>query len=86
MRIFTIYLITQHFYTHQIDEIYVMGDYLLLFLCAGDVAACGAFDRAIQIAIIDRYLSEGVRDALLLGDDSFYNVLISTVNLRSYNG
>ena len=62
-----------------------MWDYLLIFLCAGDVAACGASDRAIQITIVDRHLSEGVHNALLLGNDSFYSVLISAVNLRRYN-
>ena len=39
-----------------------------------------------QITIVNRHLSEGVRGALLLGDDSFYNILISVVNLKSYNG
>ena len=63
-----------------------MWDYLFLFLCAGDVAACGASDRTTQIAIVDCHLSECVHDALLLGDDSFYNVLILTINLRGYNG
>ena len=56
-----------------------------MILCAGDVAACGAFNRAIPIAIDNHYLSEGVRGALLLGNDSFSNILISAVNLRSYN-
>ena len=60
-----------------------MCDYLLMFLCASEVTTCGAFDRAIQIMIVDCHLSEGVRGAILLGDDSFYNILISTVNLRS---
>ena len=58
-----------------------MWDCLLLFLCAGDVATCGA----IQIAIIDYHLSKGVCGALLLGDDLFYNFLILAINLRSYN-
>ena len=40
-------------------------------LCACDVAACGVIDRVIQIAIVDRHLSEGVRGTLLLGSDSF---------------
>ena len=48
------------------------------------MAACGASDRAIKIAIVDCHLSEGVRDALLLGKNSFYNILMSVVNLRSY--
>ena len=38
-----------------------------------------------QIAIINRRLIEGVQSALLLGDDLFYNLLISTVHLKSYN-
>ena len=63
-----------------------MWDYLLLFVCTCDMAACKAFDRAIQIVIIDRHLSEGVRGAPLMGGDLFYNVLISAVNLRSYKG
>ena len=63
-----------------------MWDYWLLFLCVGDVPACGSFDQVIQIMIVDRDFSEGVRGASLLGDDSFYNILISAVNLRSYNG
>ena len=49
------------------------------------MAACEAFDRAIQIAIIDRHLREGVCDVLLLPKNLFYNVLISAVNPRSYN-
>ena len=57
-----------------------------MFLCASDTAACGASDRAIQITIVDRHLSEGVRAALILGEDSFYNILISAVSQRSYNG
>ena len=40
-------------------------------------------NRAIQIAIVDRYLNEGVHGALILGDDSFYQILIFTINLRS---
>ena len=36
--------------------------------------------------IVHLHLSEGVHGALLLGDDSFYNVLILVVDLRSYNG
>ena len=55
-------------------------------VCAGDMAASGASDRAIQIAIVDHHLSEEVRGTLLLGDNLFYNDLISAVNLRSYNG
>ena len=43
-------------------------------LCAGDVAPCGASDRAIQIAIVNSQLSKGVHGARLLGDDSFYNI------------
>ena len=56
-----------------------------MFLCASDVVACGVSHRASQITIVDCHLSEGVCGALLLGDDSFYKVLISAVNL-SYNG
>ena len=57
-----------------------------MFLCARDVAARGAYDRSIQIAIINRLLSEGVHNALLLGNYSFDNVSISAINLRSNNG
>ena len=57
-----------------------------MFLCVGDVASCGVFDQAIQIVIIDCHLSEWVRGTLLFGDYSFYNILISVVNLRSYKG
>ena len=63
-----------------------MWDYVHLFYCSSDVAGCRAFDRAMQIVIVDRHISEGVCGALLLGDDSFYNILILVVNLRSYNG
>ena len=59
---------------------------LLLFLCADDMATCGVSDRAIQIAIVDCHLSEGVRVTLLLGNDSFYNIFILAINLRSYKG
>ena len=57
-------------------------DYVLY---TGDMAACGASDRAIQIAIVDHHLSERLRNALLIGKDFFYNILISDVNLRRYN-
>ena len=57
-----------------------------MFLCVDDVVACGASNRAIQIAIADCHLSEGVRNALLLGDNLFYSILISAANLRSYKG
>ena len=53
---------------------------------AGCVAACKAFDRAIQIAILNHHLSEGVRGTLLLEDNSFHNNLISAINPESYNG
>ena len=33
------------------------------------------------IAIVDLHLSEGVRGGLLLGENSFYNILISTDDL-----
>ena len=59
-------LISYYLYTHQISLIYVMWDYLLMFLCASDVATCGEFDRAIQIAIVHHHFS----DTLLLGDDN----------------
>ena len=39
-----------------------------------------------QIAIDDHHSSKGVCTTLLLGDDSFYNVSISAINLRSYSG
>ena len=45
-----------------------------MFLCACDVATNGESDQAIQITIVDRHLSERVRGALLLGNDSFYNI------------
>ena len=54
-----------------------MCEYLLMFLCASDVAACGASDRPIQIAIVDHHFGEGVCGTLLLGDD---NKLISHDN------
>ena len=66
----------------------VKSDYLLMFLCAGDMTACGALDRVIQITIFDRHLSEGVHSVLLLGDDSSEINLrysYSATNLRSYN-
>ena len=44
-------------------------------------AACGASNQAIQIAIVSRHFNEGVSGALLLGENSFYNILISAVNL-----
>ena len=56
-----------------------------MFLCVSDVATCEASDRTIQIVIVDRHLSERVCGSLLLGEDSFYKILISTVNM-SYNG
>ena len=38
------------------------------------------------IVIVNLHLSEGVHGALWLGDDLFYDILISAIDLRSYNG
>ena len=57
-------------YTCQFTLIFVIWDSFVHFLCACDMA-CGACDRENQITIVDRHLSEGVRDTLWLGEDSF---------------
>ena len=51
---FAISLITQHLYTLWIVKIFVMWNYISIFLCVGDITSCRASDRAI----INRHLSE----------------------------
>ena len=41
------------------------------FLCSDDMVKCRACDHLNEIAIVNLNLSEEVRAALLLGDDSF---------------
>ena len=47
LRIFANSLVAYFFYTRAFILIFFMWDYLLLFLCAGDVAKSGAFDSHI---------------------------------------
>ena len=57
-------LITHLLYTYAFPLIFFMWDYVVMFLCASDVAKCGACDRANKSRSVDLHLSEGVRHGI----------------------
>ena len=63
-KIFSNSLISYFLYTHQFTWIFVMHDYLCLFLGACDIMKSGVCDHMNQIMIINLRLSEEVRGAL----------------------
>ena len=48
LRIFANSLVTHTLYTRDFSFIFVTWDFVLFLICACDVAACGASDRAIK--------------------------------------
>ena len=48
LNIFAYSLMTHALYTHDFSFIFSMWDFVLFLICAGDVTARGASDRAIK--------------------------------------
>ena len=86
LRIFANSLITRMLYTHIFVFIFAMWDFVSCFKCASDVTARGAFDARIEYESSIFTYDGGCVAQSYLSMNYFKNDLISTVELRSYNG